>query len=415
MSPPIKTLPIVERWDCSGCGNCCRGSVIPLSEDDLERLAAQKWDTHPDFSGVRTVVRQSWFGKRQQLAQRDDGSCVFLSADNRCRIHAEHGAAAKPLVCQMYPLQLVPQEAKAILTLRRSCPSAAAEEGRELSEHRAAVKRLAKQGHLLDRSIRAPRINRRYRGTWTEALRVTNVLEWFLTDERYPLVRRLAHGASFCTLVEQCRLDQLDGEETKDLLTMFKETSLEEVGQLFRNRQPPRATTGTMFRQAASEYVRLHSQYRAQSTWQARWLLARAAVGFARGVGQVPPLHPTLPVVSFTELEEPLGPLHDALQQPLVRFFEANARSLQYLTAARPRWAVTEAFRALALTFPIALWLLRWCAHGRAPTTADVIETVTIIDRGQGFESLVGVQHRRRVAMLCQDEGLERLIAWYAR
>ncbi|MBP89844.1 MAG: hypothetical protein CMJ64_24585 [Planctomycetaceae bacterium] len=415
MSLPIKTLPILERWDCSACGNCCRGSVIPLSDDDLKRLERQNWRAHPNFAGVKPVVPQTWFGKRQQLAQREDGSCVFLTADNHCQIHAEHGADAKPLVCQMYPLQLVPQENKAILTLRRSCPSAAAEEGRELKDHLDAVKRLAKQGQLLDKTVRAPRITGRYGGTWKETLSVTNVLERLLTDQRYPLVRRLAHGVKFCTLLDENHLDRLDEARTKEVLTIFEEASIEAVAHVFRDRQPPSATTGPMFRQTAAEYVRLHSQYRAQNMWQARWLLARAAVGFARGRGHVPPLHPSLPAVTFAELEEPLGALSAEVQQPLVRFFEANACSLQYVTAARRRWAVTEAFRAMALAYPVALWLLRWCAAGREPTTADVVEAVTIIDRGQGYESLVGGQHRRRVSMICRDEGLERLIGWYAR
>jgi hypothetical protein len=315
----------------------------------------------------------------------------------------------------MYPLQLVPQEKQAILTLRRSCPSAAANEGRELKEYRQAAKRFARQGHLLEQTVRAPRINRRYRGDWGEALRVAKVLERLVTDERYPLVRRLAHAAKFCTFVADCRLDRVNEKQTRELLATSEEASWEETADLFRERKPPSAAAGPMFRQAAAEYVRLHSQYRAQNSWRERWRLARAAIGFARGAGQIPPLHAALPDVTFADLEQPLGPLNADVQLPLVRFFEANACSLQYVTAARPDWAITEAFRALALSYPIALWLLRWFAHGRSPTTADAIEAVTIIDRGLGYESLAGGQHRRRVAMLARDEGLERLIAWYAR
>ena len=44
VSVPIKTLPIIERWDCASCGNCCRGSIIPLSDADLQRLSDQRWD-----------------------------------------------------------------------------------------------------------------------------------------------------------------------------------------------------------------------------------------------------------------------------------------------------------------------------------------------------------------------------------
>ena len=95
--------------------------------------------------------------------------------------------------------------------------------------------------------------------------------------------------------------------------------------------------------------------------------------------------------------------------------YEVNAISLQYAIAARPGWALTESFRALALTYPIALWLLRWLTHDRAPDRQDAVELVTIIDRGQGHASLVNKHHRRRVRLLAANSQLDRLIAWHAR
>lgn len=415
MSVPIKTLPIIERWDCASCGNCCRGSIIPLSEDDLARLNAQRWDECSDFDGVQTVVRSGWFGKRPQLGQRADGSCVFLMEDNRCRIHAEHGAEAKPLVCQMYPLQLVPQEKRAVLTLRRSCPSAAADQGSELQKHLSFVKQKAQQGELLDRAIRAPAITRRYRGSWTEALIVAKAIERLLTDERYPLVRRLAHGVRFCGLLEQCKLKRLDESQLPELMEILEEGSREEVGDLFSDRQPPRGAIATLFRQTAAEYLRLHSGYRVTDSWRERWRLTRAAVAIARGRGPAPEIHAALPEVTFEALEQPLGHLSPEVQQPFVRLYEANASSLQYAIAVRPGWSIVESFRAFALAYPVALWILRWCSHDRSPTRDDAIEMVTIMDRGQGHEPLIGSQHRRRVSMIARSDELERMIVWYAR
>lgn len=415
MASPIKTLPIVERWECTGCGNCCRGTVIPLSDDDLQRLDSQCWDEDPDLAGIATTVKRSWLGKRRQLAQREDGSCIFLTEDNRCRIHVEHGADAKPLVCRMFPLQLVPHEKSAILTLRRSCPSAAADQGRELKHYRDTVKKLARESDTLSKTTRPPKITSAYLGSWQEALRVAGAIERLLTDERFPLVRRLAHAASFCS--RQAALPRNRQEERSDpkMLREMEEASLDDAADVFREQEPPPKLTATMFRQAAAEYVRLHSTYRATNSWRDRWMLVRAAFAFAGGGGQVPPLHPLMPTVTFEQLEEPLGHLSPELQHPLIGFFEANARSLQYAIASRPGWSLTESFTALALAFPIAMWLLRWCSHGREPTKADVIEVVTIIDRGQGVASLGGPQHRRRVAMIARDAGLEKLIAWYAR
>jgi hypothetical protein len=39
-----------------------------------------------------------------------DGRCVFQADDGRCRVHASFGAAAKPAVCQQYPLVAVQTE-----------------------------------------------------------------------------------------------------------------------------------------------------------------------------------------------------------------------------------------------------------------------------------------------------------------
>ncbi|HUG70716.1 MAG TPA: YkgJ family cysteine cluster protein [Pirellulaceae bacterium] len=415
MPLPIKTLPILEQWDCASCGNCCRGSVIPLSDDDLKRLQEQRWETHADFEAVQTVVRSGWFRKRTQLAQRSDGSCVFLTAENRCRIHAEHGADAKPLVCQMYPLQLVPREKRAVLTLRRSCPAAAADEGSQLQEHLGTVRRLAIQGGLLDKAIRAPSITRRYRGSWSEALIVARAIERLMTDERFPLVRRLTHGVRFCALLEQCKLKRFEESRLAELMEIIEDGCRREVGELFQERQAPRGPIATLFRQTAAEYLRLHSGYRVTDSWRERWRLARAAVSIARGRGAAPAIHALLPEVTFEALEQPLGHLSPEIQQPFVRLYEANACSLQYAIAARPAWSLVESFRAFALAYPVALWILRWCSHARSPTREEAIEMVTIMDRGQGHQPLAGPQHRRRVAMIARSGELERMIVWYSR
>src|SRR5689334_11690737 len=95
MSLPLKTLPIVERWDCHQCGFCCRGSIVPLNERDVERLREQRWHEGPEKISPMTPLAGR--ADKFQLAKRADGSCVFLMPDGLCRIHKEFGFAAKPL------------------------------------------------------------------------------------------------------------------------------------------------------------------------------------------------------------------------------------------------------------------------------------------------------------------------------
>ena len=57
MTRPLpKPLPVIERWDCHQCGACCRGSLVPLSADELARLKSQKWEERPEYKDTPVVV-----------------------------------------------------------------------------------------------------------------------------------------------------------------------------------------------------------------------------------------------------------------------------------------------------------------------------------------------------------------------
>jgi lysine-N-methylase len=410
----IKTLPIVERWECAGCARCCRGSIIRLDDDDLRRIREQAWDRHPDFKSVPTIVREGWFSGSYRLAQRPDGTCVFLTAEGRCRIHSEFGADAKPLVCRMFPLQLVTREKTTVLTMRRACPTAAAEQGPELKQYLPLARELAAKGNLLKHDSPPPAIFGRHHRSWNDWLIVAGQIERLLTDASFPLVRRVAHGLRFCAMLEQCNLRSFEGAKLAELCELLGENSTD-VGDLFRKRIAPSTAAMTLFRQTAAEYLRLHPTFVASESWRERWRMARAAVSFVRGKGAMPRLHPGLPETTFEAQERSLGHLDDSVQRPLTRFFESHAVSLQYALVGRRGWTLTQSFRALALSYPVGMWLLRLVCTGRPPTSTDAIDIVTILDRGQGFAPLTSTNHRSRIAMLARLGALERLAMWYAR
>jgi lysine-N-methylase len=410
----IKTLPIVENWECAGCGRCCRGSLIWLDSADLAKLREQAWEKHAEMAGVKTVVRHGWLDRRYRLAQREDGSCVFLMSDGRCRIHAEHGAEAKPLVCRMFPLQLVPLEKQAYLTTRRACPTAAADQGPELKQYRSLARELANAGQLLDQPTRPPRIIRGRAAEWEGSLVVMGSLQRLLSEGRFPLVRRIVHGLRFCSLLAECRLKHMKIGQLRELCEVLETTSLE-VGDIFSQREAARPASAVLFRQIAAEYVRLHPTFAARESLRERWRFARAAVAMARGKGKLPDLHRGLPATTFEAQERTLGHLEEAVQRPFLRFFETQLASYQYAIVCRPGWSVVDSFRALALAYPVGLWLLRWMATDRTATRTDAIDVVTMLDRGQGYAPLRSAQHRARVSALAKLGDLERLVVWYAR
>src|SRR5262249_22036867 len=111
MSWPVRHLPVVQNWDCHACTNCCREYAVPVTTEDHQRIAAQGWEREPDFQNRPIFVRVSgrlWGPKRYRLYHHEDGRCLFLSDEGRCRIHERFGADAKPLACRVFPFALVP-------------------------------------------------------------------------------------------------------------------------------------------------------------------------------------------------------------------------------------------------------------------------------------------------------------------
>jgi len=415
MTLPIRIPPIVERWDCHGCGACCRAKIIPLGDADLRKLDQQNWQQHPDYSGARIVVRLGRFKKGYRLAHRDDGNCVFLTAEGRCRIHEEYGAEAKPLLCRLYPFQLVPLEKFAYLTLRRNCPSAAADRGRSVEEHLGEAVELARQRQPEIEAARPPMIVPGHRRTWQDAFRVLEAIERLMTDSRYPPVRRLVHALQLCDLLGQCRLRGFPSSRLGPLLDMLEASAVKESARWFAVRRPPGRAGGMLFRQATLEYVRLHPKFVIRESWRERWRLIVAAMAFARGRGRMPRLHPSFPATTFEALERPLGALGQDELRPLTAYFEAVVASRRYAALDRNRWSIVESFRATALAYPVATWLLRLACGDRPIEVDDVIDVVGAIDRGQGYAPLSGLRHRRRVASLARMNELARLVAWYGR
>src|SRR3954465_16010844 len=106
MKSKLRTLPIIEQWDCHHCTACCRETTIQLTADDLAKLREQRWDQHSEYRGVQTVRRSLFLGGASVLAHKADGACVFLTDAGLCRIHEVFGAEANPYMCRLFPFQI---------------------------------------------------------------------------------------------------------------------------------------------------------------------------------------------------------------------------------------------------------------------------------------------------------------------
>jgi lysine-N-methylase len=409
MRSKLRTLPIVEQWDCYRCTACCRETTIQLNAADLRQLEQQRWDQHPEYLGVRTVRRSFMLGGAKVLAHKADGSCVFLTEARLCRIHEVFGADAKPFMCQQFPLQVVTTDRETLATAVRSCPSAAADRGRAISEHLDFLKRLLGDEGVRDTMVAAPPIAGRTRRGWDDFYLAADAVQRMLVDERLPLVRRLVHCLRFCGLLEQCKWKRVGADAVGELVEVLEEIASRDFGDLFRDRAPPSKRTARLFRRLGAHFVRCFPGGRPTRTLSDQWRVMRLSGRLARGPRLLPELHPRFPAIELSRLEEALGPLGAEMLHPLEQLYESYAVSKRYALGPAGG-SLVDGVRRLAFAFPMALWMLRWAAADREPKPADMVQIVVSLERGMSMPGL-----NRAARYLAESGQLERLIAWYGR
>lgn len=96
----------VSEFACHRCGNCCRGEGdVVLTAEDVVALAGELGLSEAAFLASHTRRRED--GATCLIDQGDPlQSCVFLAADNSCRVHA-----VKPEQCRGFPMKWRPPDA----------------------------------------------------------------------------------------------------------------------------------------------------------------------------------------------------------------------------------------------------------------------------------------------------------------
>jgi Fe-S-cluster containining protein len=98
-------IPEGINFDCTGCGNCCFHWPVPATDLDVERITALVGDSvseQPKFRKLpKPVDKMKAF--THSLEKKADGSCQYLDADIRCRLHKNFGIESKPAMCQLFP------------------------------------------------------------------------------------------------------------------------------------------------------------------------------------------------------------------------------------------------------------------------------------------------------------------------
>lgn len=407
------TLPIREQWDCHNCGNCCRGTVVTLTDADLSRLREQNWDADPRLAGTPITEPVRGRSDALQLAHRQDGSCVFLEADGLCRIHSKHGFDAKPEHCRTYPFYFVPQGERLVMTVRRSCPSAAQDMGRPIEQHLDALRfgdTAFEYSHL------APPLVAGGPRDWASVRTVGRALADVIDHVDISLTDRFTQALALCDRIERewCREDT---QRQPGFDAWIDSARQQLIVCEARGVQPTRSglMARTLLRQVAFQYLRLHPQVRMAKGWNGAvrglWVSARVGIGWPA----LPSRLSKLPRIRLARLEQAQQPIDPEHQHIIERYYRTTVRTLLYTSSARAGWPMLDAFRALALTYPALCWLLRWHALDRQVTREEVVNLISAIARSSGNPDLAKPRHLRTVRFLAEQNMLAELVRWYGR
>lgn len=385
---------------------------VPLSVAEIERLEKQGWTTADGVDPAKMIVAGV---NRYRLGHQPDGSCVFLDADKRCRIHAKFGEAAKPLACRLFPLVVYPAGKQMYVGLRFSCPSAVANQGQPLAAQTAAASRMARE-FFPDgwETLPPPAVAATPGLDWPDFLRYVRWLDATLAVENVPVALKLLRALHWLGKVEGGYLDRLTGDSADEILAALVRSAGEKLPGLPAAPEPPSRFGRLFLRLLVLEHARATTVADRRVLSPHRWQLFGAAMAFALAAGRTPFVRAELPRVRFAAMEPPYGPLPPGAEALLSRYFLVKVRSLQFCGKGFFDRPLVEGFRHLAMLYPIILWLARWSAAGAGRATlseADVVQAVGMADHQYGYVPYLGWRTR----LLQQRNDVVRLCAWYGR
>jgi lysine-N-methylase len=417
MATPVRSLPLMQNWDCHSCTDCCRIEAV-ITDEEKQRIEALDLANDPEVAPQPWVVPAGRGSRKWKLAHRPDGGCVFLTSGNHCRIQERFGALFKPFVCRLFPFILIPAGNHWRVGMRFSCPSAAANSGRpvaEAEEDLVHLSRLLEQhvGRSAD-SAPAPLLQAGQQLSWPDVCRVVQVLVDIVQDRNDRPERRLRKCLALARIGGQTQFDRLQGGRLSKYLQAVRNAVDADVPREVVDVSPPDPLLGRiLFRALLAIYARRdRNVYRAPGI---RKRLGRVLQGwrFVRGRGPVPRVNEFLTETTFEELERSDGILPE-MDETLERYYVAKLNSLQFCGPPNfdlPLWAGLE---ALVLTLPMILWLRR--AFSDRPPVQAVQQAIQIVDDHFGGNPMLGFPHiQYLVRILAQRGELEKLVAWYSR
>jgi len=403
-----------QRYSCHSCAGCCHDFTVQLRAEDVARLDEQKWEQRLGQSPIVHFRGRNW------LRQREDGACIFLQEDGRCRIHGEFGLEQKPLACQMFPFVLAPGDKGIQVGLSYACPSMINNRGAELSSHTEEVRRMARLVPEVRRARpRRVMLNARIEATGDEEQAVVRAMERLMGRVDLPMVERLDGAAWLTGMLRQAKLEAVRGKRLNDLLDLLLDSFEEEIAAA-----PPQWPAVRQLK-VLRQMVFVHVEDVKISEVQGRGIGVRALTqfrrhhAFGRGRGDVPPVGRQWPALLRFEMVDGVTPASDddgrgAIDFLLLRYVRSRIMGGRAWGSGYYGFSIIAGLEALWMMLAATGWLARLHAgaDGRAALTmADVQAALLRTDRAAGRAPWLGSRGERlRLAWLAESAGIRSLL-----
>ena len=389
---------------------------MQLRAADAARIREQKWDLS---MGGNPIVR---FRGREYLRQRTDGSCVFLLADGRCRVHADFGFESKPIACQLFPYMLSPSEGSSRMGVSFACQSVIENKGALVNGQASDALRIALRGVPEVVAVSAGALLCRGRAAEAGELRALEdrLVRWIARDA--PLAERIDGLAWIAQSLAAANLRAVRGQRMKDLVNLLFDALADELPH--HPIDPPSARQVAMLQSAvfsrtedpkplsdgaSGRVTSTLGQLRRSRVWRRGKkgvVVPHIGIGWSNRVtfGQV------ARVRSIDASKD-----HADCNELVTRWMRSSIEGGRIWGSGYYGWNAVDGLGAFMFAIASVGWLARFHAAGEgidAPSIAGLRAAIGRIDRTAGRAAwLGGWVERARLAFLTRDDGLRRIAA----